>query len=108
MSDDEKTTTKTTSDTTTEQTTQAPLNPNDVKLANAPTETTEGGQIETSAATHIDTGDNLASNVKSRTTNDTEQSTEDTVEDAKALAMHNHAVEHADDPVNKTGDKTVV
>jgi hypothetical protein len=85
----------------------AALTGDQVKLDNAPTDTTNGEAIQTSAATHIETG-NLASNVVSKTTNDTEQSTEDTVEESKALGLHNHAVEHADDPVSKTGDKTAV
>jgi hypothetical protein len=45
---------------------------------------------------------------RSLTTNDVSQDQEATLEDAKAQALHNHSVEHADDPVPVSGDKTVV
>jgi hypothetical protein len=85
-----------------------PLNGSDVKLDNAPTETTQAGSQETAQASTVFVGDNLASNVVSKTTNDLDQDQEKLVSDAQEQALQNHAVEHANDPTPTTGDKTVV
>lgn len=86
-----------------------PTTDNPGNLDNAPTETTQGGEVvETSGASTIVTSDNLASNVVSQTTNDTTQTQEENVEAAKAQALQNHEVEHANDPTPTSDDKTVV
>jgi hypothetical protein len=104
----DETTTTTTAQPTTTTTTQAPLSSDEVVLDNAPTETVKAGVTETSQASQAYTSDNLASNVVSKTTEDNEQTQEQNIEEAKAQALRNHAVEHANDPTPKSGDKTVV
>lgn len=105
---EETTTTTTTAEPTTTTTTQAPLSADEIKLDNAPTETVTPGAQETASASVTVVNDHLASNVQSKTTNDFEQSQDEIIADAQALALENHANEHANDPTPTTGDKTVV
>lgn len=104
----EKTTTTTTVKTTTETTTATPLSADQVKLDNSPSETVTAGPQETAQSSSVYVGDDLASNVVSKTTNDVDQDSDKNIEDAKNQAVLNHSVEHANDPTPTTGDKTVV
>lgn len=62
----------------------------------------------TAGASITNTGDDLASDVKSPTTNDVEQTETERLDQARATALHNHAVEHAEDPVTNSSDPTQV
>lgn len=81
----------------------------ETSVANAPTETvSDQGSVETAKASVAPAGGDLNSNVVSKTTADLDQSGEEDLENARSLALRNHAVEHMNDPVSNTGDKTQV
>lgn len=104
---DETTTTTTVDLNTTQPTSDATQNQSNFKPEDKIDTVTDTSTV-TAGASVTSTGDDLASDVKSPTTNDTEQTEADRIAQAQATAMHNHAVEHADDPVTSSSDPTAV
>lgn len=110
MADETTTTTTMTTETSTidpSKISDADQNQSNFKAEDKVGTVTDSSTV-TAGASVTSTGDDLASDVKSPTTNDTEQTEEDRLDQARATALHNHAVEHADDPVTSSSDPTVV
>lgn len=103
----QSTTTTTTTPVSDESQNQSNFKPSDAEG------TVTDATTVTAGASITNTGDDLASDVRSQTTNDVEQTQAERLDQARATAMHNHDVEHADDEVfhayaKDSSDPTVV
>lgn len=111
MADEATTTTSTVDETTTTTSTTPVSDANQNQSQHKPEDlvgTVTDTSTVTASASVTSTGDDLASDVKSPTTNDVAQTQDERLDQARATALHNHAIEHADDPVTSSSDPTVV